>query len=287
MLTVIDQCIICYKPHVEAYDCNIKIGMNICRDCATRKEAKKRTGLKDWAIGYKGGECQVCGYSLCSKALDFHHKDPSSKEFNITQFRKKDLEILKKELDKCILLCCRCHRELHEAMRVKESDFLSQKDRVESSQVESQCKQCQKSFKHHRHKKRIYCSLECSNEARKQATIDRTGKHHPSKEELQELIDTLPWTTIGKMFGVTDNAVRKWAKKYGIKRSEDANIKIKRLGLTMLLQPDGSKVCTSCHRKLLEQDFARDASQPDGLDTRCRGCHSRQKKEARALDSQS
>ena len=38
----------------------------------------------------------------------------------------------------------------------------------------------------------------------------------PNKDELQNLIEKYPMTTIGKMFGVSDNAVRKWAKRYKI-----------------------------------------------------------------------
>lgn len=38
----------------------------------------------------------------------------------------------------------------------------------------------------------------------------------PSKEELVKMIETMPWTTIGKKFSVSDSAVRKWAKQYGI-----------------------------------------------------------------------
>jgi predicted Zn-dependent protease with MMP-like domain len=36
----------------------------------------------------------------------------------------------------------------------------------------------------------------------------------PTKEELTELIKTINWTQLGKMFGVSDNGVRNWAKKY-------------------------------------------------------------------------
>lgn len=46
--------------------------------------------------------------------------------------------------------------------------------------------------------------------------IDSRKVVWPSKEELAKLIEELPWTKIGKMFGVTDNAVRKWARKYGL-----------------------------------------------------------------------
>lgn len=38
----------------------------------------------------------------------------------------------------------------------------------------------------------------------------------PTKDELILLIEKMPYTKIGEKFGVSDNAVRKWAKKYGI-----------------------------------------------------------------------
>lgn len=39
----------------------------------------------------------------------------------------------------------------------------------------------------------------------------------PSKEELEKLIWEFPMTTLSKKFGVSDNAIRKWAQSYGIK----------------------------------------------------------------------
>lgn len=39
----------------------------------------------------------------------------------------------------------------------------------------------------------------------------------PSKEELEKLIYEKPFLQIGKMYTVSDNAVRKWCKQYGLK----------------------------------------------------------------------
>lgn len=58
-------------------------------------------------------------------------------------------------------------------------------------------------------KQKKTCSPECS------AVMRRTVKR-PSKEELQELISQNSWTKLGEMFGVSDNAVRKWARQYRI-----------------------------------------------------------------------
>lgn len=45
-------------------------------------------------------------------------------------------------------------------------------------------------------------------------SVKVSDENKPSKEDLLELIKTKPFTEIGKMYGVTDNAIRKWCKKY-------------------------------------------------------------------------
>lgn len=63
-------------------------------------------------IDYKGGACQFCGYNKCQEALDFHHLDSKKKDFNISG-GTKSFERLKPEIDKCVLVCANCHREIH------------------------------------------------------------------------------------------------------------------------------------------------------------------------------
>lgn len=53
------------------------------------------------ALEYLGGKCK-CG---SKKDLHFHHQDPSTKEFTISDGLKFGWERLVVELDKCILLC--------------------------------------------------------------------------------------------------------------------------------------------------------------------------------------
>ena len=65
-------------------------------------------------VNYKGGKCEICGYDKYLGALDFHHLDPAQKDFAISNSNiYKNLDKLKKELDKCILVCANCHREIH------------------------------------------------------------------------------------------------------------------------------------------------------------------------------
>jgi hypothetical protein len=79
------------------------------------KAAKKRAELRALAIEYKGGSCQICGYNKCHAAMEMHHVDPMEKEFNPSS-RMTSFKAIQAELDKCILLCCRCHREVHDGM---------------------------------------------------------------------------------------------------------------------------------------------------------------------------
>jgi galactitol-specific phosphotransferase system IIB component len=71
-----------------------------------------RRRVKQELVDYKGGECEICGYSRCIKALEFHHRDPAKKDFSISG-KSWGFEKLKDEVDKCVLVCSNCHRELH------------------------------------------------------------------------------------------------------------------------------------------------------------------------------
>ena len=79
-----------------------------------REYTKERRYLfKTKALDYKGGKCQKCGYSRCREALEFHHIDPKEKDFMISHSNRRSWDAVKKELDKCVLLCTNCHNEEH------------------------------------------------------------------------------------------------------------------------------------------------------------------------------
>lgn len=85
-----------------------------CRKCSMDAVIKRRKILKQKAIDYKGGKCEVCGYNKCSQALEFHHLDPSNKDFGISSHGfTRSWEKIKTEIEKCVLLCSNCHAETH------------------------------------------------------------------------------------------------------------------------------------------------------------------------------
>lgn len=88
-----------------------------CKKCSVEAVQRRREKLKLLAVEYKGGECEVCGYKKCVNALEFHHIDPNEKEFGVGENGyTRSIEAIKKELDKCILVCSNCHREIHDGL---------------------------------------------------------------------------------------------------------------------------------------------------------------------------
>jgi len=76
-----------------------------------RNSLNQRNKAKQRLRNLKINGCAICGYDECNAALDFHHSYPLDKKFQICSrnMRKKGIA---DELNKCILLCCRCHKEI-------------------------------------------------------------------------------------------------------------------------------------------------------------------------------
>ena len=96
-----------------------------CKKCAVIAVVKRRKKIKQLAVEYKGGKCCKCDYNKCIDALEFHHKDPTQKDFGIaTKGFTRSWEKVKKELDKCILVCSNCHKEIHYEIKTNGSVVL-------------------------------------------------------------------------------------------------------------------------------------------------------------------
>lgn len=79
------------------------------------KSAQTRVEYKEWWDDLRSDlYCEECGENHPS-CLDFHHKDPSQKKYNVSQM--VNLKIAKwkilLEISKCRVLCSNCHRKLH------------------------------------------------------------------------------------------------------------------------------------------------------------------------------
>jgi hypothetical protein len=93
----------------KVYDC----WDSCCKSCRLKYSIARRREIKLKAIEYLGGKCVDCGECRPISAIyDFHHKDPTLKDFSIGKNTLK-FESITKELDKCELLCSNCHRIRH------------------------------------------------------------------------------------------------------------------------------------------------------------------------------
>ena len=89
-----------------------------CKKCRVEAVQKRRDLLKIKAVDYKGGKCERCGYSKYIGALEFHHRDPTQKDFGIShRGLTRSWKAMVVELDKCLLLCSNCHREVHSELK--------------------------------------------------------------------------------------------------------------------------------------------------------------------------
>lgn len=169
---------------------------------------QKLRGLKRKysAILEYGGKCQKCGYHQNLSALEFHHRNPEEKEFqlDIRTFANTSLEKLKKELDKCDLLCSNCHAEHHhpeyDINNIENLLKEIESERVDFTKEKSPkyiCPVCGTPFKAATGK--IYCSEECRWKA----------KGYPSIEEVNEQYEILRnWEKVAQHFGLTRKIIQ-------------------------------------------------------------------------------
>lgn len=159
-----------------------------------------------------GNKCCICGYDKAVSALEFHHIIPESKEYGISGGTCHNIQKDLDEVKKCVLVCANCHREIHENLYTEEELFNKQYFDEEFANELTHLK-----------KNDVYFCSECGKEITRYSDTglcsDCVSKlsrkcEHPSREELKALIRNTSFVQIGKMYGVSDNAVRKWCKQY-------------------------------------------------------------------------
>ena len=79
------------------------------------KVKSRKLALKTWLDEYKLSlKCNRCGENHPG-VIQFHHSDPSEKEIDISRVVTNgwSIERIKKEIDKCEVLCANCHFKHH------------------------------------------------------------------------------------------------------------------------------------------------------------------------------
>ena len=87
-----------------------------CRQCRIEAVVRRRRKVKQTLVAEAGGHCQLCQYSRCLSALEFHHLDPGAKAFSVSRRGAHSIAGLRAEVGKCVLLCSNCHAEVEAGM---------------------------------------------------------------------------------------------------------------------------------------------------------------------------
>lgn len=215
-----------------------------CKEC--RKDAvidiRRRNKIK--LVEYKGGKCERCGYDKCIDALEFHHLNPDEKDFGLSCGETRSLEKLKKEVDKCIMVCANCHREIHaeerEKIRIeKEREELERsrlyfENKHNDKKVQSK-KLIEEKLKLDNIKSDISIGLTKKEISKKYKVSLTTLRRFLDKNELvyieskggklgdlniNDFINSFKelksFISVGKKYGVSDKALQKWCERNGL-----------------------------------------------------------------------
>lgn len=171
------------------------------------KDVKKwRHSVKERLFLGFGGYCGCCKQVEHYLIYDFHHLDPSQKEFVITG-QIRSWTVLMEEAKKCAMLCPICHRKHHAGLIELPTDM----PRFDESRIplainqapQSPCPVCgtmKSNFK-------ATCSSICARDNRRKLRIPGP--------ELQKLFDdTGSYVGVARILGVSDKFVRKHLTRY-------------------------------------------------------------------------
>lgn len=77
---------------------------------------KRRVNNKARLMEHFNNQCCDCGQSYPPYVYDFHHLDPSKKDYSFGAISTNSWAVIEKEiLGKCVMLCSNCHRIRHHA----------------------------------------------------------------------------------------------------------------------------------------------------------------------------
>lgn len=187
----------------------------------SKQVISSRQRRKEDLVYIMGEKCQLCGYDKCISALEFHHCEPKEKQYQLSSGNCHSLEADLQEARKCILLCSNCHREV-EYYNTKLEPYFDEEKAEEIISLRKKginknyCKICGKEIT----TKAELCA-DCFH-------IEKRKVERPNRETLKFLIRNKSFLQIGKDYGVSDNAIRKWcvsenlpSKKTEIKKYSD------------------------------------------------------------------
>lgn len=88
------------------------------RHLVRQANARRHAEIREWLAALKmASGCVDCGYADSPVALDFDHRDPATKSFQISGNSTRSYAALEAEIAKCDVVCANCHRIRTESHR--------------------------------------------------------------------------------------------------------------------------------------------------------------------------
>lgn len=99
-----------------------------CIQCYSKFKQVRKNSLRNKFVEFKKTlKCEDCGTND-HRVLEFHHKDPSQKDREVSIMITWGWKKLMDEVAKCSVLCANCHRVLHYEEREQKRRGLAQPD---------------------------------------------------------------------------------------------------------------------------------------------------------------
>ena len=195
-----------------------------------------------FAIHYLGRYCKICGFDGFIEPwfMDFHHRNQYDKKYEISTAITSKFENIKEEVDKCDLLCGRCHRRIHGSMFRENIDEVFKKfyKVLEDGGLFTGTGKNQFSEKYDKgiiklHSKGIKCSEIAKSLNISPSAVYRACKRlklkierlHPTNYKDEELVDlhskNLRVTEISNILCVSEYAIYKGFKRLGLKTKRE------------------------------------------------------------------
>jgi len=155
-----------------------------------------------------GGKCQICGYIKCRNSLEIHHIDSEEKEISFQNI--VSWERIYKELEKCILLCANCHREVHVGVTAIPIEY-KKFDRELANFIRGD-----RSLRAQNGKK---IETKLARIESKQLAVNRKKEFISNRKNLilNSGIDLTSWgwsVKVGKLLNISSQKASLWVKKY-------------------------------------------------------------------------
>ena len=164
-----------------------------------------RKRIKEALVQAFGDKCCLCGNNFPNYVYEFHHIDPTTKKYNLSNPTTRAKSAYPEEAKKCCMVCANCHREIEHSG--KQFDLKSSfNEEVYYSTLENLVAPLKKEKEE---------QLKLRKEQKEQYEASK-----PDRIKLKELIRNNSITEVGRMFQVAPATIYRWCRKFNLPDSK-------------------------------------------------------------------